>query len=100
MHGDASEATLTYIIRDHDSELFAKKKDKVEEVCAEVEAAHPGAKVEVTIRDSYFNMIDKIRPHMEIVERSDGAMLSYRGVLCPNICAGGHNFHGVYEYVS
>ena len=120
MHGDASEATLTYIIRDHDSELFAKKKDKVEEVCAEVEAAHPGAKVEVTIRDSYFNMIDKIRPHMEIVERceaamrrcgiepriepvrggTDGAMLSYRGVLCPNICAGGHNFHGVYEYVS
>ena len=120
MRGDASEASLVYIIRDHDAVLFGKKKETIEEVCREVEAAHPGAKIVCEIRDTYFNMIDKIRPHMEIVTRceeamrrcgitpkiepirggTDGAMLSYRGLLCPNICAGGHNFHGVYEYVS
>ncbi|MBO4687160.1 MAG: peptidase T [Clostridiales bacterium] len=120
MRGDASEASLVYILRDHDSVLFEKKKETIAAVCEEVEAAHPGAKVECEIKDTYFNMIDKIRPHMEIVKRceeamrrcgitpkiepirggTDGAMLSYRGLLCPNICAGGHNFHGVYEYVS
>ena len=118
--GDASEATMKYILRDHDQVLFEKKKETVREVCAKVESAHPGAKIEVEIKDSYFNMLEKIKPHFYVVERcreamlrcgiepriepirggTDGATLSYKGLPCPNICAGGHNFHGVYEYIS
>ncbi len=118
--GDASEATMKYILRDHDQVLFEKKKETVREVCAKVEATHPGAKIEVEIKDSYFNMLEKIKPHFYVVERcreamlrcgiepriepirggTDGATLSFKGLPCPNICAGGHNFHGVYEYIS
>ena len=118
--GDASEATMKYILRDHDQVLFEKKKEMVREVCAKVEATHPGAKIEVEIKDSYFNMLEKIKPHFYVVERcreamlrcgiepriepirggTDGATLSFKGLPCPNICAGGHNFHGVYEYIS
>lgn len=118
--GDASEATMKYILRDHDQVLFEKKKETVREVCAKVESAHPGAKIKVEIKDSYFNMLEKIKPHFYVVERcreamlrcgiepriepirggTDGATLSYKGLPCPNICAGGHNFHGVYEYIS
>ena len=118
--GDASEATMKYILRDHDQVLFEKKKETVREVCAKVESAHPGAKIEVEIKDSYFNMLEKIKPHFYVVERcreamlrcgiepriepirggTDGATLSFKGLPCPNICAGGHNFHGVYEYIS
>ena len=118
--GDASEATMKYILRDHDQVLFEKKKEMVREVCAKVEAAHPGAKIDVEIRDSYFNMLEKIKPLFHVVERcrdamlrcgiepriepirggTDGATLSFKGLPCPNICAGGHNFHGVYEYIS
>ena len=99
---------------------FEKKKETVREVCAKVESAHPGAKIEVEIKDSYFNMLEKIKPHFYVVERcreamlrcgiepriepirggTDGATLSFKGLPCPNICAGGHNFHGVYEYIS
>ncbi len=118
--GDTSEATMHYIIRDHDASEFAKKKELLLRVCETVESAHPGAHIDVELGDTYYNMIDRIRPHMEIVERAaeamrrcgiepriepirggtDGATLSYRGLLCPNLCAGGHNFHGVYEFVS
>ncbi len=118
--GDASQATMKYILRDHDQVLFEKKKETVREVCAKVEATHPGAKIEVEIKDSYFNMLEKIKPHFHVVERcreamlrcgiepriepirggTDGATLSFKGLPCPNICAGGHNFHGVYEYIS
>ena len=118
--GDASQATMKYILRDHDQVLFEKKKETVREVCAKVECAHPGAKIEVEIKDSYFNMLEKIKPHFYVVERcreamlrcgiepriepirggTDGATLSFKGLPCPNICAGGHNFHGVYEYIS
>lgn len=120
MQGDTSEAILSYILRDHDAGLFEAKKATVREVCRRVEEKYPGAKIELEIKDSYFNMLEKIKPHFEIVERcasamrrcgvepkiepirggTDGAMLSYKRLLCPNLCAGGHNFHGVYEYVS
>ena len=120
MQGDCNEASLKYILRDHDQELFERKKKTVEQVCRTVEQKYPGARVEVQITDSYYNMLEKIKPHFEIVERAasamrrcgvepviepirggtDGAMLSYKGLVCPNLCAGGHNFHGVYEYVS
>lgn len=120
MNGDPSEATLKYILRDHDKALFEKKKETVRAVCAELEAKHPGAKIEVEIKDTYYNMLEKIKPHFEVVERckaamekcgitpriepvrggTDGAMLSFQGLPCPNICAGGHNFHGIYEYIS
>ena len=118
--GDTSEATMHYIIRDHDASDFAKKKELLLRVCETVERAHPGAHIDVELGDTYYNMIDRIRPHMDIVERAaeamrrcdiepriepirggtDGATLSYRGLLCPNLCAGGHNFHGVYEFIS
>lgn len=120
MQGDTSEAMLSYILRDHDAGIFEAKKATVREVCRKVGEKYPGAKIEVEIKDSYYNMLEKIQPHFEIVERcasamrrcgvepriepirggTDGAMLSYKGLLCPNLCAGGHNFHGVYEYVS
>lgn len=118
--GDASEATMHYILRDHDATKFEQKKDTIKQVCEEVENAHPGARIDLQVSDTYFNMIDRIKPHFEIVERAaeamkrcgitpkiepirggtDGATLSYRGLPCPNLCAGGHNFHGVYEFIS
>ena len=120
MTGDVSETTLKYIIRDHDKGLFEEKKKYITDVCKDIEASHEGSKIEVKISDSYYNMLEKIEPdNMHVVRRcldamkakgiepiiepirggTDGAMLSFKGLPCPNICAGGHNFHGVYEYV-
>ena len=117
MHIDETDSTNRWL---REQVLFEKKKETVREVCAKVEATHPGAKIDVEIKDSYFNMLEKIKPHFYVVERcreamlrcgiepriepirggTDGATLSFKGLPCPNICAGGHNFHGVYEYIS
>ncbi len=111
--GDNTKAVMKYIIRDHDMEKFEQKKELMRKVCSD-----NGAYVD--IKDTYYNMLSKIKPHMHIVERAkdamkkvgveplifpirggtDGAMLSFKGLPCPNICAGGHNFHGEYEFVS
>lgn len=120
IEGSVNETVMNYIIRDHDKKLFEQKKEFINELCAKAEAQYPGLITEVTIRDTYYNMRDVIVPdHMHIVnaaiaamEKSginpviepvrggtDGAMLSYKGLPCPNLCAGGHNFHGVYEYI-
>lgn len=120
MKGDTSEATLRYLIRDHSRDLFESKKSMLQIAAYIINKKYQDAEVTVEIKDSYYNMEEKIRPQMEIVDRAakcmrkldiepkflpirggtDGAMLSYKGLPCPNICAGGHNFHGIYEFVS
>ena len=120
MEGSVESTTLNYIIRDHDRELFEQKKSFMENVCEEVSRMYPGAKIDCKITDSYYNMRDVIVPNnMYIVNNAiaamevsginpiiepirggtDGAMLSFKGLPCPNLCAGGHNFHGVLEFI-
>lgn len=117
--GDVEEATLKFIIRDHDKELFAQKKELLTDIAAFLNKKYHTAPVSVEIRDSYYNMLEQILPHMEVVEKmkeamlangvtpvsvpirggTDGARLSYMGLPCPNIGTGGYNAHGRYEYV-
>ena len=120
VEGDPSETTMRYIKRDHDRGLFEKKKKMMEDIVNEVSAQYEGAVITAEIKDTYYNMYEIIKPRYEIVDYvikamektgvkpliepvrggTDGAMLSYKGLLCPNICAGGHNFHGIYEFVT
>ena len=118
--GDVSSASLKYIIRDHSLEKFEEKKQRIKDICDKVSSECPGCHIGCDINDTYYNMYEKICPdNMYIVDRAmsamkaldiepqvlpvrggtDGAMLSFKGLPCPNICAGGHNFHGVYEYI-
>lgn len=118
--GTVEESTLTYIIRDHDRNLFEKKKAEILR-CAEFINARYGDKTaEVTLKDQYYNMREQVEPHYHVVEKAvkamemagvkphiqpirggtDGANLSFKGLPCPNIFAGGLNFHGKYEWVS
>lgn len=120
MEGSVYVTQLHYIIRDHDKKLFEQKKEFIKDLCTQAGQKHPGACIEVKIDDTYYNMKDIIVPdHMHIINDAvaamevsginpviepirggtDGAMLSYKGLPCPNLCAGGHNFHGVYEYI-
>ncbi|MDV7188278.1 peptidase T [Lutibacter sp. TH_r2] len=119
MKGEVEKSELYYIIRDHDMKLFQGRKVLVEEVVAELNTKYGEGTVEVEIKDQYFNMREKVEPVMHIVDiaeeamkqlnikplikairgGTDGSQLSYKGLPCPNIFAGGHNFHGRYEYV-
>ncbi len=119
MEGDVEQSTLRYIIRDHDMEKFLQKKRVMEAAAAFINAKYGEGTAELTIRDSYFNMREKIEPCMYIVERAmkamenvgmqaktvpirggtDGARLSFEGLPCPNLCTGGENYHGRFEYV-
>ncbi len=119
MQGEVEKTTLHYIIRDHDMDQFNNRKKAILDL-AEVLNAKRGQKlVSVEIKDQYFNMKEKVTPVMHIVDiaeevmkdmgitplikpirgGTDGSQLSYKGLPCPNIFAGGHNFHGRYEYV-
>lgn len=120
MKGDVSKATLSYIIRDHDLQEFARRKEFIAKIVDDINSKY-GANIAVaTIKDQYFNMRSVIEPdYMFLIERAskamtnngvepvikpirggtDGAMLSYKGLPCPNLCTGGHNFHGVHEYI-
>ncbi|MDY0779444.1 peptidase T [Tenacibaculum sp. IB213877] len=119
MEGNVEKTTLHYIVRDHDMEQFNHRKQAMLDL-AEVLNAKQGKKVvSVEIKDQYFNMKEKVEPVMYIVDiaeevmkdmgiapiikpirgGTDGSQLSYKGLPCPNIFAGGHNFHGRYEYV-
>ena len=117
--GDVEETVLEYIIRDHDKTHFEARKqmmqDLVNDICAQFERDC----ISIEIKDQYFNMKEKVEPVMHIVDLArdameavdvkpiikpirggtDGAQLSFMGLPCPNIFAGGHNFHGKYEYV-
>jgi len=119
MKGEVEETRLDYIIRDHDMDLFEARKKEMLRVAEELNAKHGENTVEVEIKDQYFNMREKVEPVMHIVDLAreamkelgiepivkpirggtDGSQLSYMGLPCPNIFAGGHNFHGRYEYV-
>ncbi len=119
MSGQVEETVLRYIIRDHDLEKFKIKKSVMEEVAAKLNEKYGQGTVDLQIRDSYFNMKEKIEPCMYIVERAkkameqlgitpvtvpirggtDGARLSFEGLPCPNLCTGGENFHGRFEYI-
>ena len=120
MQGEVELATLEYIIRDHDRASFEARKALFESAAAFLNAKYGAGTVEVALRDSYYNMREKIEPHMAIVEAAqqamrdagvtprvvpirggtDGARLSYEGLPCPNLFTGGMNFHGKFEYCS
>lgn len=119
MEGEVEQSTLHYIIRDHDMSKFLEKKAVMEAAAGFINAKYGNGTAELTIKDSYFNMKEKILPKMYIVERAekamqavgitpvtvpirggtDGARLSFMGLPCPNLCTGGANFHGRFEYV-
>ncbi len=116
--GTVEEAEAEYIIRDHDREKFEAKKVFFAKVADELNATYGEKTFEVIIKDSYYNMREKIEEHMEIVDRAlnamkalgiepkiepirggtDGARMSFMGVCCPNLGTGGHNFHGKHEF--
>lgn len=117
--GDVEETKLEYIIRDHDKEHFEARKQMMQDLAQEICTQYESNCVKVSIRDQYFNMREKVEPVMHIVDLAeeamnaigvkpiikpirggtDGAQLSFKGLPCPNIFAGGHNFHGKFEYV-
>ncbi len=119
MIGDVEKTTLEYIIRDHDMEIFLLRKKIFKDLVNKMNKKLGSDLIEVEITDQYFNMREKVEPVMHIVDiveeamnelnikplikairgGTDGSQLSYKGLPCPNIFAGGHNFHGRYEYV-
>ncbi|WP_196892836.1 peptidase T [Aureivirga marina] len=120
MNGEVEKTELKYIIRDHDMKLFEERKALFQKVADDLNAELGKDLIEVEIKDQYYNMREKIEPVMHIVDiaeeamkkldikplikairgGTDGSQLSYKGLPCPNIFAGGHNFHGRYEYVA
>ena len=117
--GDVEETVLEYIIRDHDREHFEARKEVLNNLANEINSQYGLELITLSIKDQYFNMREKIEPVMHIVDLAeeamkavdvepiikpirggtDGSQLSFMGLPCPNIFAGGHNFHGRYEYV-
>ena len=118
IEGNVEQTTLTYIIRDHDRNRFESRKREIEHLVRKTNTEYPGC-CTVEIKDQYYNMREKIEPIIHIIEivekamreagiepkvqpirgGTDGAQLSFKGLPCPNIFAGGENFHGRYEYV-
>ncbi len=119
MRGEVEKTELEYIIRDHDMDLFEKRKKQFQNIADNLNKELGDDLIQVEIKDQYFNMREKVEPVMHIVDiaeeamkqlnikplikairgGTDGSQLSYKGLPCPNIFAGGHNFHGRYEYV-
>ncbi|MDO4484291.1 MAG: peptidase T [Clostridia bacterium] len=120
MSGDMEQATLVYIIRDHSDEIFARRKETVQRITDFLNAKYGEGTFELKLQDSYYNMRKMLEPHMEIVDRAkaaftasgvapivqpirggtDGARLSYMGLLCPNLSTGGYNFHSRKELIT
>jgi len=118
MIGDVEAAKLGYIIRDHDKAKFEARKKNFEDIAGYLNKKY-GPRFKTEVKDGYYNMREKIEPHMELIENAkaamleagvtpktppirggtDGVRLSYMGLPCPNLCTGGHNFHGRYEYI-
>jgi len=118
MDGSIEETILELIVRDHDTEKFERRKQLLIQITDTLKAKH-GNSINLELKDQYYNMKEKITPVMHIVETAkeameqlgitpvikpirggtDGSQLSFMGLPCPNIFAGGHNFHGKYEYV-
>ena len=119
LNGNVEKTVLEYIVRDHDFSLFEKRKELLQKIASDFNKRLHQDLVKVEIKNQYFNMKEKITPVMHIVDiveevmkdiditplikpirgGTDGSQLSYKGLPCPNIFAGGHNFHGRFEYV-
>ena len=117
--GEVDNTVLEYIIRDHDMELFQQRKQIFQEAANTINTRLGKNLISLEIKDQYYNMREKVEPVMHIVDiaedamkelgikplikairgGTDGSQLSYMGLPCPNIFAGGHNFHGPYEYI-
>ena len=120
LSGGIEYAELNYIIRDHDRAKFEEKKQDFIKACETINAIYGAGTAVMKLNDSYYNMKEKIEPHMYIIDRAkkamtdvgvtpdvvpirggtDGARLSFMGLPCPNICTGGENFHSRFEFVS
>lgn len=119
MEGEVEQSCLEYILRDHDLDKLNAQKAVMTAAADFLNVKCGAGAVELTIKDSYHNMKQCILPHMEIVDRAkaamkaagmqprevpirggtDGARLSYKGLLCPNLCTGGENYHGRFEFI-
>lgn len=119
VQGEVEQSTLTYIIRDHDHAKFENRKKEIEQLVGKINAEFGDGTAVLELRDQYYNMREKIEPVMHIIDiafaameaagvkpnvkpirgGTDGAQLSFKGLPCPNIFAGGVNFHGRYEFV-
>lgn len=119
INGNVESASLHYIIRDHDMSKFTLKKERFEKIANYLNEKYGDNTITLDIKDTYYNMKEKILPHMHLIENAisvmesmditpdirpirggtDGARLSFMGLPCPNLCTGGHNYHGRYEYV-
>ena len=120
MSGDCGHATLNYIVRDHDTDNFQRRKDKLADITNELNKKWGENTVELHIKDQYFNMKNIIEEHMHLIDNAklacertgltpivspirggtDGCQLSFRGLPCPDIGTGGHGYHGPYEHIS
>lgn len=119
MSGDVSDASLDYIIRDHDSAMFACRQEMMRHIAKLLNEKYGEGTVTLTIKEQYRNMKEKIEPCMHLIDNAkkavqesglnpvtvairggtDGARLSYMGLPCPNLCTGGYNYHGKYEFI-
>jgi len=119
IEGTVERTTLSYIIRDHDRDRFERRKKEIKHLVNKINAEFGEDTATIEIKDQYYNMREKIEPVMHVVDLAfeameavgvkpnvkpirggtDGSRLSYMGLPCPNIFAGGHNFHGRFEYV-
>ena len=117
--GEVETATFSYIIRDHDMDLYEQKKELMKECVAAINAKYGEGTALLEMKHQYYNMKKQVEPHYHIIEKAmramemegitpkiqpirggtDGANLSFMGLPCPNIFAGGHNFHGKMEYI-
>ncbi len=117
--GNVEKTSMNYIIRDHNKDLFTKKKEIMQNAVNFLNQKYGPDIVKLELQDSYYNMKEKIEPVIEIIHLAtaameevgiepnispirggtDGARLSFMGLPCPNIFTGGHNFHGRYEYI-
>lgn len=120
MSGDVEHAKLHYIVRDHDRATFEVRKKTLEHAAKTLNEKYAREVIRLTIKDSYYNMAEKIAPHMELIENAkracekagmkpfteavrggtDGCRLSFMGLPTPNLCTGGFAFHGPYEHIA
>ena len=120
MNGDCGHATLNYIVRDHDTEKFQYRKDKLIDIANELNQKWGDGTVELHIKDQYFNMKNIIEEHIHLIDNAklacertglapiispirggtDGCQLSFRGLPCPDIGTGAYGYHGPYEHIS
>ena len=120
IEGDCESATLRFIIRDHDEAKFDGRKKTAMRIADYLSEKYGDGVLRLSIKDQYYNMAIPMRDHMELIDRAkdamkqlgiepvvrpirggtDGAKLTYEGIPCPNLCTGGYNFHGRFEFAS